>query len=97
MRCRYSHGMRLTALLLVALLVGCSEHPDDGPKRRAHRVIAPASVVSTINLPGDDGRVHIVEIPGAYEVERCAVYVGPAGGSVTCMQPGAAPPAQFER
>ena len=89
--------MRLTALLLAALVAGCSAQADEAPKRRAHRVIAEPSVVSTIKLPSDDGRVHIVEIPGAYEVERCAVYVGPTGGGITCMQPGEPPPAQFER
>lgn len=72
------------ALLAVSLAVaGCGPNPSAPKRVRAEP--APPGVSRSISLPGDDGRVHVIDVPGRYEVTRCLVHVGPGASSMTCL------------
>lgn len=78
--------MPATAALVVAVIVlvaSCSDRPAPTPPKVA-KPPGPAFVSSTVTLPGGDGRVHIVAIPGRYETAECAVLVAPSGSSISC-------------
>lgn len=73
----------LRLLVLVMLLSACdSQLPgilsSDAPTRPP--AAEPAAVEATLQLPGNDGRVHIVRIPtGFMESARCIVTVNERG------------------
>jgi hypothetical protein len=90
--------MRPFLPLLIALAVaGCSDSSADKPKRVRKPPAAP-SVVSTITLPGSDGHVHILAVPGQYDVNKCLVHVGVNGvGSIACIPQADMAPLEYER
>lgn len=47
-------------------------------------------LVATIDLPGSDGRAHVIVVPTDYlESTRCVIAVGPNGqAAVACAQRG---------
>lgn len=74
--------------LVVAAAAGaaaCNQSPP--PKARVDHSPKPPQVEHTLDLPGGDGRVHIVAIRDRtlLEVTRCLVAVGPNGqAAVSC-------------
>jgi len=73
------------ALTVAVTVAACTQSPP--PKVRADRVPEPPKVEHTLDLPGGDGRVHIVAIRDRtlLEVTRCLVAVGPNGqAAVSC-------------
>lgn len=85
----YISGMRCALpLLLVLFVVACSEaNTAERPLPVARRAVEPPSV-TTLSLPGEDGRVHIVTVPDRWQTSRCLVHVGTnGGGTIGCMQP----------
>jgi hypothetical protein len=71
-----------SSFLLLALLAGCDSH-------RPAPVSRPLKPRIDATLPiGDDGRVHVIAIPGeAGEITRCIVAVTPAGHIATSCSP----------
>lgn len=78
-------------LAAIAGLVWWFNHTPKASPRAAPAptaAAAPARVESTLPLPGTDGRVHIVAIPGEFlEVTRCIVAVTQAGAVSTSCAP----------
>lgn len=75
--------MRIALALMVAALAGCGPNPTATKRVRAEP--APPGVSRSITLPSDDGRVHVIDVPGRYETTRCLVHVGPGASSMTCL------------
>ena len=79
-------------LLLTAVIAACSNgDASERPTKAARRAVPPPSV-TTLALPGEDGRVHIVSVSDRWQTRRCLVHVGPAGSSIGCMQTTDTPP-----
>ena len=75
--------MRLALALLAVALAGCG--PSPAATKRVRAEPAPPGVSRSIALPGDDGRVHVIDVPGRYETTRCLVHVGQSASSMTCL------------
>ena len=75
--------MRALISAAVLALVGCGDvhlpfKDQSAPTRPA--VAEAAAVEATVQLPGNDGRVHIVRVPTGYlESARCIVTVNERG------------------
>lgn len=75
-----------TALALAAGLAVWSANQEPAPRtKREPRAVAQPAITS-VQLPGDDGRVHIITTSDGIEVSRCAVHVFAGGSSVSCTQ-----------
>lgn len=75
--------MRVLVALLACALAGCGPNVAAPKRQRAEPV--PPGVSRSITLPGDDGRVHVIDVPGRYETSRCLVHVGASASSMTCL------------
>ena len=72
-------------VIVVALVNACNPDTNVSAKApKSPRAAAPAFVSSTVNLPGGDGRVHIVAIPGRYGSSACVVVVTPTSSGISC-------------
>lgn len=78
---------RLAGLMAAALLAGCW---SEAKPRRQPLAQPSAKVESSLELPGGDGRAHIVVMPtDPFESSRCLVAVGPNGqAAVACAPKG---------
>lgn len=76
----------------------CAESGEtpDAAEKRVRKPPGPPSVAATVPLPRDDGRVHVIDIPGRHEVARCLVHVGPTGSSMTCLPVAEDAPTEWE-
>lgn len=76
-------AMRVLVALLACALAGCG--PNVAAPKRVRAEPAPPGVARSISLPGEDGRVHVIDVPGRHEVTRCLVHVGASASSMTCL------------
>lgn len=78
---------RAALVVGASLLASCGGSPEPGPRTaRREREPKPPAVTATLELPRGDGRVHIVDVPGRYDVAKCLVHVSPTGTStMTCI------------
>lgn len=88
-------NMRVLVALLACALAGCG--PNVAAPKRQRAEPAPPGVSRSITLPGDDGRVHVIDVPGRYEVTRCLVHVGAGASSMTCLPTPEMAPLERER
>lgn len=80
----------LVAIFCASLGTGCSGGGEAKPAAQLRKPIDPtAKVLQTLTLPNDDGRVHILLIPGRYESARCLVHVSPNGLATMHCPPAA--------
>lgn len=86
--------MRLAIALSVVALSACTQAAE--PIKRVRKAPAAPSVVKSLSLPGEDGRVHIVEVPGRLDVSRCLIHVGPAGSTIACLPATDLPPLEHD-
>jgi hypothetical protein len=87
--------MVFAAILVITALSINACAPEPQKVAQAPRKIPPASVSSTIELPGGDGRVHIVTVPSRLDAYQCAVLITSKADSISCLQAGE-PTFEFE-
>lgn len=82
------HLARIGALAVAVLLAACSDGGSRSVEQKAKLVRKPPGppvVAATVTLPNNDGRVHVIQLPGRSDVSKCLVFVGAAGSSMTCL------------
>lgn len=75
------------ATIIAAYLLGATGCSKSGATSASvERQAGPPRVAATLQLPGGDGRVHVIAIPNEFhEVTRCIVAVSTTGAiSATC-------------
>lgn len=84
--------MRLLCLLVVGgFIAGCDRAPAAPAVVRAP---AKAHVAEVFDLPGEDGRVYVIDSPSVVENVKCFLHVRRDGGStMACTPPRIDPPA----
>lgn len=91
-------------ILLGAITIGAAAilfNTSSPVESKAAKTVAPrkptppAFVSSTVVLPDGDGRVHVVTIPGQFDISKCAVLVAPTGSTVSCIQTTDDPPLMY--
>jgi hypothetical protein len=80
-----------TRILLVAIScaflgAGCSGGGESKPRHKVKREPQTMQLMQTIQLPNDQGTIHLIKVPGgSFESSRCVLHVGQAGtGSFVC-------------
>ncbi len=76
----------LAALFCASLGAGCSGGSEAKPRHKVKREPQTMQLMQTIQLPNDQGSIHLIKVPGSsFESSRCVLHVGPTGtGAFVC-------------
>jgi len=88
--------VRLTFVALAVVLCGCAPSRDAAPRAPKPPPAKPSTAAS-ITLPSDDGRVHIIDVPGRHETTRCLVHVIGQHSTIACLPPADLPRVELDR
>lgn len=75
--------MRAAVFWLVVGLVGCGQQAPAPAPRAPEKT----KVVDVIDLPGEDGRVYVIDSPAAVEHVKCFLHVRGVASTMACAPP----------